>query len=177
MKKHTKVSLRKATYPTYAHTVMGFELGNHKLHYDISGKIENPRAWFVNHCLEEDIHHCGHYDLLPLTDEDEKSYFMMLCEDDFYDEELCRNGGRDIRKCICNYSDDMNYNSDMFFVYLNFLKGKVSDEPIVNHFERLLDLKESLGESRFCELTEKYDWYLANGGRPMSLVAFGEIVE
>ena len=144
----------------YTFTEITAHVGGHELHFKKQGAIRNPTEWVIQNGLKEIIHHCGHYELIPLTNCNEDEYHLFLCEDDFYDEEIQANGGRDIRRELLDYNNDLCYNSDIFFTIYNFLKGKLTSDEILEKYEELLDVQEFIPTKEFYELTEKYDNYI-----------------
>lgn len=155
----------------YTHTIIDCSVGGHELHFEKQGIIRNPTEWLIQHALKEVIHNCGHQELLQHTNEAEKDYHMFLCEDDFHDETIVAQGGVDIRKELCTY-DEMSYNSDIFFVYYNFLKDKLTSDEILETYIELLDVKDCITPQEWDKYTEEYDKHISLTGENISLVGY-----
>ena len=95
-----------------------------------------------------------------LYEDDYDEYEVDEYEDDFYDEEIQAKGGRDIRRELLDYNNDLCYNSDIFFTIYNFLKGKLTSDEILEKYEELLDVQDFIPTEEFYGLAEKYDEYI-----------------
>lgn len=155
----------------YTHTIIDCSVGGHELHFEKQGNIKNPTRWVIDNALKEVIHNCGHQELLKHTNEKEEDYHMYLCEDDFYDEEIVAQGGVDIRQELCTY-DEMSYNSDIFFIYYNFLKGKLTSDEILEAYIELLDVKDCITPQEWDKYTEEYDKHIELTRENISLVGY-----
>lgn len=178
----------------YATTEVVFELKGKELRYNIGGEIKDPKAWFLNHALNEVVHWCGHHDLIPKIKAEEKDFVKIICEDDAMEFEyawetllpevhdrteaimkLHKMQHRcisDLRTERVDYSNTMCYNSDIFFTYLSLLKGRVKEEDILDLYYKIIKIQDVLQDKELESIIKEYDDMIHKKGELISLISF-----